>query len=309
MVFLVLAFYNVNPREFWVSFRSYDPWWAVGSVALFAGSVFFRAVMWRVTTGRMGKTGLGVLYGGVVVGYMGNNLLPLRAGELVRTYYLARKRGFPYAGVLSTVVIERVTDVLVLGFLLAGGLVSGLGGLPPARGREALLVMAALLLILLAVVFALRIFGGLSKADGIMSRITPHMEHFLAPLRAVGSLSKALPILGLGILAWLFNWVSMLVLLGGINYHGNPWSTSLLLLLFVNLGALIPSSPGSFGVTQLAFFAALYPFGVLKVSALALSFIYQAVIYAFTLGVGLPFFMQAHLKLGTFGDGQATDGA
>jgi len=309
VVFLTLAFYNVNLRDFWAYFSSYDPWWAVGSVALFGGSVFFRAVMWRVTTGRMGETGLGALFGGVVVGYMANNLLPLRAGELVRTYYLARKRGFPYAGVLSTVVIERVTDVVVLGLLLAGGLVVGMGGLNPARGREALGVMLALLLILVVGVFLLRIFGGRLCGSGILGRVGPHLEHFLAPLRAVGSGSTALSVFGLGLLAWLANWASMLILLRGVTYQGNPWTTSLLLLLFINLGALIPSSPGAFGVMQVAFFAALYPFGVPKVAALALSLIYQVSIYVFTLGVGLPYFMQAHLRLGAFSGGRRPSGA
>ena len=310
VVFLVLAFYNVNLGEFWTYFRSYDAWWAVGSVALFAGSVFFRAVMWRVTTRRMGATGLGTLFGGVVVGYMGNNLLPLRAGELVRTYYLARKRGFPYAGVFSTVVIERTTDVVVLGLLLAGGLAAGLGGLDPARGREALLVMAALVLAIAAGVFGLRVFGRRWKdGGGFLGRVAPHLEHFVGPLRAIGSVPTAATVLGLGILAWLANWLSMLVLLRGVAYHGSPLTVSLVLLLLVNLGVLIPSSPGALGVMQLAFFAALGSFGVPKAEALAVSFIYQASIFAFTLGVGLPYFMQAHLRLGAFSGGRRPSGA
>ena len=292
-VLLYLAFYNVDPREFWASFRSYDPWWALGSVVLFAVSVLCRALMWRVTTRRMGAAPLSVLYGGVVVGYLGNNLLPLRAGELVRTYYLARRRGFPYAGVLSTVVVERVTDVVVLGLLLAGGLVAGLGGLNPARGREALVIMLALLLLLALGLGLLRFSGG----RGRRGWAGPHLEHFMAVLANIASGTTALKILAFGVLAWLANWASMLVLVSGVAYRGNPWATALLLLLYVNLGVLIPSSPGAFGVMQVAFFAALYPFGVAKAAALALSFIYQAAIYLFTLAVGLPYLFRAHLRL------------
>lgn len=298
VVFLVLAFYNVNLGQFWTCFSAYNVWWAVGSVTFFAGSVLFRALMWRVTTGHMGRTGLATLYGGVTVGYMANNLLPLRAGELIRPYYLSRKRGFPYAGVLSTVVIERVTDVVVLSFLLVGGLAAGLGGLDRTRGREAVLILLAVVLVLAVGLAALRVVGGRWRgAAGILGRVGAQVEHFAAPLRALGSGSRVISVVGLGVLAWLCNWLSMLVLLRGIAYQGSPWTTSLLLLLFVNLSVLIPSSPGSLGVMQLAFFAALHPFGVPKADALALSFIYQASIYVFTLGVGLPFFLQAHLKL------------
>ena len=90
----------------------------------------------------------------------------------------------------------------------------------------------------------------------------------------------------------------MLILLRGVAYHGSPWTASLLLLLFVNLGVLIPSSPGAFGVMQVAFVAALYSFGMTKEAALILSFIYQISIYVFTLGLGLPCFLEAHVRLG-----------
>ncbi|MGO0122930.1 lysylphosphatidylglycerol synthase domain-containing protein [Desulfothermobacter acidiphilus] len=61
--------------------------------------------------------------------------------------------------------------------------------------------------------------------------------------------------------------------------------------LFINLGLLLPSSPGALGVMQVAFWLALLPFGVSKEQSLALSFAYQAGLYLFTLAVGLPFFL------------------
>ena len=72
---------------------------------------------------------------------------------------------------------------------------------------------------------------------------------------------------------------------------------ALLLMLFINIGVLIPSSPGAFGIMQIAFWMALAPFGVSRASALALSFAYQGGIYLFTLAVGIPYFVAAHLRL------------
>jgi len=58
----------------------------------------------------------------VVVGYMFNNLLPMRTGEIARCYYLEHKIGIKKSFALGTVAIERISDVvslsLILGFIL-----------------------------------------------------------------------------------------------------------------------------------------------------------------------------------------------
>lgn len=74
------------------------------------------------------------------------------------------------------------------------------------------------------------------------------------------------------------------------------FEAALLLLLFVNIGLLVPSSPGALGVMQAAFWLVLAPFGVPKAQSLALSFAYQGGLYLFTLSVGLPFLVASQAK-------------
>src|SRR5258708_11983446 len=55
----------------------------------------------------------------VVIGYMGNNILPVRSGEVLRAYVLKRKENVPVSASLATIVIERVFDgVVMLGFVI-----------------------------------------------------------------------------------------------------------------------------------------------------------------------------------------------
>ena len=50
----------------------------------------------------------------VVVGYMANNLLPLRIGEVVRSYYVGEREGVSKTAALATILIERLMDALTL---------------------------------------------------------------------------------------------------------------------------------------------------------------------------------------------------
>jgi glycosyltransferase 2 family protein len=50
----------------------------------------------------------------VVIGYMGNNIYPFRAGEVLRAYVLRRREQVPMSGSLATVIVERVFDGLVM---------------------------------------------------------------------------------------------------------------------------------------------------------------------------------------------------
>ena len=59
------------------------------------------------------------LYPVVVVGYMANNLLPVRLGEVVRAYYLGERENVSKVSSLATIAVERVFDGLTLLFLAA----------------------------------------------------------------------------------------------------------------------------------------------------------------------------------------------
>ena len=84
------------------------------SIALYFVAVYFRAVRWRYLLSPMKVLPVGRLYPVVVIGYMANNLLPARLGELVRAYYLARREPINASSALGTVAVERVYDGMTL---------------------------------------------------------------------------------------------------------------------------------------------------------------------------------------------------
>src|SRR5215468_4088644 len=90
--------------------------WLAVSIACCLASLWARAVRWRYLFPRTVHPTH--LFNAVMIGYMGNNLLPLRAGEVLRVYVVTR-RGQPLWTTVTTLVVERALDGLAIGIVLA----------------------------------------------------------------------------------------------------------------------------------------------------------------------------------------------
>ncbi len=91
----------------------------IPAVAVYFVGVWFRALRWQFLLNPLRYFPVKRLYPVVVIGYAANNLLPMRLGELVRSYYLARKENFSATSALGSVAVERVFDGLTLMVLVA----------------------------------------------------------------------------------------------------------------------------------------------------------------------------------------------
>ena len=97
----------------------------IPGVGSYMVSVLFRTFRWRVLLGHLAQVRAARLYPVVVVGYMANNLLPLRLGELVRSYYVGEREGLSKTSALATIMVERVLDALVLLFFILAARIVG----------------------------------------------------------------------------------------------------------------------------------------------------------------------------------------
>ena len=74
--------------------------------------IWVRAVRWRYLTDPIRPLGDAALSRATAVGFLANNVFPLRMGEFVRSWYLARETGVSAAAVFGTVILERVIDTV-----------------------------------------------------------------------------------------------------------------------------------------------------------------------------------------------------
>lgn len=94
-VFIWLALRGLHLPDVWVSLRSADYIWLIPSIAVYFLAVWARTWRWDYLLRPMKQIPLRRLFPVVVIGYMGNNVYPFRAGELLRAFVLRQQKMFP----------------------------------------------------------------------------------------------------------------------------------------------------------------------------------------------------------------------
>jgi uncharacterized protein (TIRG00374 family) len=89
------------------------------SVPSYLAVVQLRAMRWRHLTDPIQPIGVRPLFRATAVGFMANNIFPLRVGEVIRPWYLSREVGAPSAALFGTVILERVIDTVMVIVLAA----------------------------------------------------------------------------------------------------------------------------------------------------------------------------------------------
>ncbi|MHB8423271.1 MAG: lysylphosphatidylglycerol synthase transmembrane domain-containing protein [Leptospirales bacterium] len=277
--------------------------WLFPILLLMNASFFFRALFWRTTLSVTRKVSIAHLYSSVLVGYMGNNLLPFRGGEMVRLLYTKRLEKIGSAVLFSTIFLERFFDVILLTVILF--LFFFLHGANGYEGKGLILggTIALMFFFLLCLVrfrnrlinLFLRVFP--PDAKGIRGRIAGMAEQLLHGLSSLASPRHLVTLFGISAVVWFLGLSGCYFYLRIFDLDIHPVLMSFSLLLFTNLAMLLPSSPGGIGVIQFATLYSMRMFGVHDEQAIALSVIYQLVPFTFTTILGWFFIHRQHMSL------------
>lgn len=111
---LGLFFWQVPLGKTLEALREANYWWFVPALAVYFAAVLLRTYRWHFLLRPLRPIPTRRLFPVVVVGYMANNLLPIRLGEIVRSYYVAQREQVSGSAALATIIVERVFDGLVL---------------------------------------------------------------------------------------------------------------------------------------------------------------------------------------------------
>jgi uncharacterized protein (TIRG00374 family) len=93
--------------------------WLLVSLVAAVLSIVFRALRWQYLLEPLGHASFGNSFRATAVGFAANSILPARAGEVIRPYFLARHENMTATGAFATIILERVLDVLTVLVLLA----------------------------------------------------------------------------------------------------------------------------------------------------------------------------------------------
>jgi hypothetical protein len=112
--FLWLAVRTLNLAEFWQAISHANYWWILPGVAVYFVAVWARAWRWHYLLKPIKSIKTRVMFPITCIGYMGNNIYPARAGEVLRAVVLKRREGVPISASLATIIVERIFDGVVM---------------------------------------------------------------------------------------------------------------------------------------------------------------------------------------------------
>lgn len=281
-VFLYLALDNVEWAAFAEAIKSARFWYLVPAVITTMLGHYFRAYRWKYMLLPVKRIGTNRLFEATAIGFMANNLLPARLGEVVRAYMLGRTEGISKTASFATIVYERIIDVFALLALLWFVLInqSGLGWLRVGG----LWILAANVALLVLLFWMER---NREKTEGIVNRLVGKMPvrfrekalhvtgNFLAGLKVIGE-TRAWGMTALiSLPVWLGAIFAIYFCLGALALPAS-YLTIIVLIVLISLGAMIPSAPAYIGTTQYACIIGLSLVGVDKSAALAFSVLFHA---------------------------------
>jgi uncharacterized protein (TIRG00374 family) len=305
----------ITALALWISFRDLDfaallhdmrranlALLILPSVPAYLWATWVRALRWRHLAEAVAPMERGPVFRATAVGFMVNNVFPLRLGEVVRAWVLAREVRASGTALFGTVIVERIIDSMAV-LALAAGLLGTEGA--RAWGINPAAVLAPLAVLVAAPV---SFIAALRAAPEFTIGLAVRTARVVFPNRALVRLERGLRQLGAGMaglrtgrgLFWVLVhtvviWAvcsvipfgaALLALDLGLG-PGELVRASFAILVFVGAAVALPSAPGFFGPYHAACWFALRPFGVEKESAVALGTLAHAVFWVSMTGLGL----------------------
>jgi uncharacterized protein (TIRG00374 family) len=264
--------------------RCASPVWIGAMIVTVLIDVGSRSARWRALIAPIAGVPYRRVLGYTFVGYLANNVLPARLGELVRSHALGEGEGISRTTVLGTVVVERVVDTLIVVGLAALAVVvlSVRGALSSAVLLGA--AFATLLVLGLVAGMALHRLPGAERVVAFAERWPRVLE--LARRLRDGLAVAARPRTLLAALAWsVVAWsASILTFLAAGQAIGVELTVAqgALLTSGVALATIVPAGPGYVGTFELTAVSIATTFGMDRDTAFALALLVHVMILAVT---------------------------
>ena len=276
-----------DPRTLWQALRAVPLGVLAAAAGLLAASLMLRALAWRWLLGR--RVTWSEAFWALSAGYLVNNVIPFRAGEATRALLIAPRAKVSFWHALSTVLVERLLDVVMLAGMLVGALPWVLD-LPWAR-RTSWAFGGGALGVLLALMALARYRGVIAQAVTAWQARRPRAgwvntlaRWALTALDGLEALTSPLTLVWV-VALMLASWAVQIVAYGMTLRALVPQASYLwaaFVLGSVGMGIAVPSAPGGLGVMEGVMVFVLGALGVDASVALAFALAMHAVYYVVT---------------------------
>lgn len=312
-VLLYLALRGLQLDQVWESLKNARYIWLLPGIAVYFLGVWVRSWRWHYLLKPLKKIPTRVMFPIVTIGYMGNNIYPARAGEVLRAVILKQRENVPISASLATVIVERIFDgvvMLAFVFLNLGELTklttsSGIvGNIQQIAFWGAIVFIGALVAFLLAAMFphlTQRI------VDTVIQKILPERfrdktsqiaSRFLTGLESLRSPQEALMIFFTSVLIWLLETGKYWFVMHAFDFEVSFFAL-MLMNGIVNLATTIPSAPGYLGTFDAPGIALLSAYGVPPEMATSYTLVLHAALWFPITALGAFYYLRQPLRWGS----------
>ncbi len=293
LLFLWLALRGLHLGEVWEALVQARYFWLLPGVTAYFLAVVARAWRWHYLLRPLKPVPTRVMFPIVAIGYMGNNLYPARAGELLRAYVLRRKERIAVSASLATILVERAFDgVIMLAFVFFNlpelARLTARSGVAGSIQSLALwgagAFGAAVVVFLLLALFPQRALALLERLPQrllpgpLRARLLGLGDRFLAGLASLRSPADVAMVLVTSVVIWLLETAKYWFVM-----HAFPFEVSFFALMLmngvVNLATTIPSAPGYVGTFDAPGIAVLETYGVASPLAAGYTLVLHAALW------------------------------
>jgi uncharacterized protein (TIRG00374 family) len=310
-VFLYLAFRKTNLHEVYQNLAAADLWYLLPASALTIFAFWVRALRWGFLLRPMKTIRLGTLFSATMIGFMCNNLLPMRLGEFVRAWVIGRSARIRASAAFATIVVERLFDLFSMIAIFGGVLLFA-----PIRHRQLKsLVLAGFFfgIVILAGLLVLHFRG--RRLGEVFTRFVPRalrpraastLDAFQTGLGIFRHPARMAVVAGLTFLMWFcFAGVIRICFAAARLEAGGAILTpaaSFIVLVVIGIGIMVPSGPGFIGTMQAAGVFGLAIAGYTdRGRALSFSILYHITQWVPIVLVGLFYLTKENLSLAQIG--------
>ena len=259
--------------------------YAAMAVLLGLVPMLLRGFRWRILLEAEAPVAYGTTFWAVAAGYFGNNFLPARGGEVVRSLIVRSRSDLTVPYVLATALSERAADAVAL--VIFGGISMAL--LPQVQPWMRMVRVSFLLVGMVGILgltLLPRLEGQLNRALHRWPKLQTVLRQVLMGIRSLHDGKRLLQFACLTVTVWAID-AGATSLLARSMAIAMPVQLSMLLIVALSLASAVPSTPGYIGVYQFVAVMVLQPFGIKPSVAIAFMLVSQVITYGVTALLGV----------------------
>ncbi len=238
------AFKDFNFFDFKRSIQQIDLVYLILAAIFLWGSVWVRGLRWKWLFKESASPSVSSLYKAELIGYFGNNVLPLRLGEILRAYIIGKENNLSKSFVFGTVVLERLMDMLALTFFAIILLLI----YPFEEGWVSNFILKGGV-VLSVLIFSLIIISRI-KIKSTENKLLRILNQMMEGLQSIKK-HRIVPVVIASILIWSIYLLDVYFIQRAFQFNLS-WTQSLTVLVISSLVLSIPSAPGMIGTFHAA---------------------------------------------------------